>query len=72
MRVLDYFEANNTAYLVMEYLEGLTFRQYMKKYGVFDGRAVTPVGPDDGKPEPYPSECVIHRDISGQYRFWRK
>ena len=35
VQVLDYFEANNTAYLVMEYLQGMTLRQQIKKYGVF-------------------------------------
>lgn len=36
VRVLDYFEANETAYLVMEYLEGMTFRQYIKEHGIFE------------------------------------
>ncbi|HIV17690.1 MAG TPA: serine/threonine protein kinase [Candidatus Alectryocaccobium stercorigallinarum] len=35
VRVLDYFEANNTAYLVMEYLNGMTFRRYINQNGAF-------------------------------------
>lgn len=31
--VFDYFYANNTAYLVMEYLSGITLENYVKKYG---------------------------------------
>ena len=65
VQVLDYFEANNTAYLVMEYLEGVTFRRYMKLHGVFGAedlfRRLLPL---------LESLCrihqagVIHRDIS--------
>lgn len=32
--VLDYFYANNTAYLTMEYLSGITLENYVKSYGV--------------------------------------
>lgn len=32
--VFDYFYANNTAYLVMEYLPGITLENYIKNYGV--------------------------------------
>lgn len=29
----DYFEENNTAYIVMEYLDGISLKEYMKKQG---------------------------------------
>ena len=65
VRVLDYFEGNNTAYLVMEYLEGVTFRQAIKKQGIFE--------PEDLFRRLLPlldsldhihQAGVIHRDIS--------
>lgn len=31
--IFDYFYANNTAYLVMEYLSGITLENYIKNYG---------------------------------------
>lgn len=34
VHVQDYFEANNTAYIVMEYVEGITIGEYVKKNGV--------------------------------------
>lgn len=65
VRVLDYFEANHTAYLVMEYLEGITFRQYIKKHGVFEPedlfRRLLPLLESLGHIH---GAGVIHRDIS--------
>jgi len=33
VNVLDYFEDNGTAYIVMEYLEGMTLKEYMAAHG---------------------------------------
>lgn len=33
VKVLDYFEENNTSYIVLEYLEGITLKEYVKQYG---------------------------------------
>lgn len=33
VNIINYFEANNTAYIVMEYLEGLTLKDYLKDKG---------------------------------------
>lgn len=65
VRILDYFEANNTAYLVMEYLEGLTFRQFIKQNGLFEPedlfRRLLPLMESLGHIH---QSGVIHRDIS--------
>lgn len=33
VRVLDYFEENETSYIVLEYLEGVTLKDYVEEYG---------------------------------------
>ncbi len=33
VKVMDCFECNQTAYIVMEYVEGITLQQYIKEYG---------------------------------------
>lgn len=64
--VRDFFEVNNTAYIVMEYIEGITFRELVEKKG---GR----IAPDELFPMIEPlfhaltimhENGLIHRDIS--------
>jgi len=67
VRVLDYFEANGTAYFAMEYYEGETLTEYVQRRGgrVPAGEAVALVRPVmealhylHTRPEP-----VLHRDV---------
>ena len=63
--VIDFFEVNNTAYIVMEYLDGITLKQYLKEKGR--------ISPEDIQMLMVPlmesldeihSQGLIHRDIS--------
>lgn len=65
VNVNDYFEANNTAYIVMSYLDGITLKTYLKGKGPFDSetifRKMLPLMEGLGKVH----ACgIIHRDIS--------
>ena len=63
--VLDYFRANNTAYIVMEYLEGETLKDYMNRHGVFRADAlVSLMLPVMRSLRLMHTRGVIHRDIS--------
>ena len=64
--VKDFFEENGTAYIAMEYLEGMTLKNYVKSYGgkvEITGllRALEPVMVSLAKVHEY---GLIHRDIS--------
>ncbi len=63
--VLDYFQANGTAYIVMEYLDGQTLKQCVIKRGCFKPEALirlmTPIMRSLGYMH---SKGIIHRDIS--------
>ena len=65
VKILDFFEANNTAYIVMEYLEGITLKQYLGKYGVLQFRNLIEMMLPllDALIEIH-SQGLIHRDIS--------
>lgn len=65
VNVREYFEANNTAYIVMEYLEGETLEEYLAHSG--------PISADEAYTLLHPvmkvlgqlhTEGVVHRDIS--------
>ncbi len=63
--VLDYFPANNTAYIVMEYLEGENLKDYTSRYGLFSSNDIIELMlPVMKSLKSIHSKGVIHRDIS--------
>ena len=63
--VRDFFEENNTAYIVMEYLEGVDLRHYLRAHGVMTPEeAVNILMPAMLSLEKIHKAGFIHRDIS--------
>lgn len=64
--VYDYFQENNTAYIVMEYLDGISIKEYMKKKGgkLSCEETVEIALEVLGALEEIHGEEIIHRDIS--------
>ncbi len=65
VNVFEFFEDNNTAYIVMEFLDGISVKSYMTDYGIMgidSGIAITEAIADAlGKIH---AKGIIHRDIS--------
>ncbi len=64
--IYDFFEGNNTAYIVMEYLEGKNLKQYLEENGgkLAPEKAVELIMPVLNALEDMHKEHLIHRDIS--------
>ncbi|MCM1039012.1 MAG: protein kinase [Ruminococcus sp.] len=64
--VRDFFEINNTAYIVMEYIEGITFRELVEKKGgkIPAGELFSMVEPLFHALSMMHENGLIHRDIS--------
>ena len=63
--VRDYFEANGTAYIVMEYLRGETLKAYTSRRGKLSfSRACKLLAPVINSMERVHAKGLIHRDIS--------
>ena len=63
--VYDYFRTNNTVYLIMEYLNGITLKNYVKKHGkITDGQALFVMDKIAAALSITHSAGVLHRDIS--------
>ena len=63
--VLDHFRANNTAYIVMEYLDGENLRDYINHHGRFrSGDLISLMMPVMKSLRTIHAEGIIHRDIS--------
>jgi len=64
VNVFDYFQANNTAYMVMEFLEGVTLREFLKKDKMGIEQCVSTIREICSAVKAIHSENIIHRDIS--------
>ena len=63
--VLDYFQANGTAYIVMEYLNGETLKDYVNHHGCFSlEQLVSLLVPVMHSLSVIHARGIIHRDIS--------
>lgn len=63
--IRDFFEENNTAYIVMEYLEGVDLRKYLKAHGRLESEeAFRLLIPVMRSLEKMHRVGIIHRDIS--------
>ena len=65
VHVLDYFEANGTAYIVMEFISGITLKQYVKTHGKMDAAELfQKIKPLLSALEKIHASGLVHRDIS--------
>ena len=65
VKVLDFFEINNTAYIVMEYLEGITLKQYLREnQRIAPEDLIELLVPLIESLDEIHSQGMIHRDIS--------
>lgn len=64
--VFDFFEANGTAYIVMEFLEGMTLKQYIDRSGgrIDESMAINVIFALMTTLETVHNEGVVHRDIA--------
>ena len=65
VNVRDFFEENNTAYIVMEYLDGVTMKTYLKQNGVMRYNELLPMMlPLMRSLQKVHEAGLVHRDIS--------
>lgn len=63
--VIDFFEENNTAYIIMKYVEGITLKKYIKQNGVMSIQDILELlVPVMEALDVVHQNGVIHRDIS--------
>ena len=76
VKAQDFFEINNTAYIVMEYLEGITLKQYLRENERIEPEELLELFvPLIESLDEIHSQGLIHRDISPDnrlHRLWRK
>lgn len=65
VNVYDSFEENNTAYIIMEYIDGVLLKDYMEKQGRVDvDTALNIISPIISAVRKIHAKGIIHRDIS--------
>lgn len=65
VNVYDYFEENNTAYIIMEYIDGLLLKDHLEKQGRMSVKAsLALIDPIMEAVEKIHAQGIIHRDIS--------
>ena len=63
--VQDYFQENNTAYIVMDYLDGENLKQYIRNHGLFEPeKLIRLLMPVMKALKDMHAKGIIHRDIS--------
>lgn len=65
VNVYDFFEENNTAYIIMEYIDGVLMKDYLEKQGRLDADvALNIIAPVIDAVKKIHAKGIIHRDIS--------
>ena len=65
VRIFDSFDANNTAYIIMEYLEGETLAEYLKRENTIPvDQAIEMLSPVIKSLQSVNEQGIIHRDIA--------
>lgn len=65
VNVYDFFEENNTAYIIMEYIDGVLVKDYLEKQGRLDPEvALDVISPVINAVKKIHAEGIVHRDIS--------
>ena len=65
VKIFDSFEENGTAYIIMEYLDGMTLTDYLKQVGTIpEDDAVAMLTPIMASLEAVHAEGLLHRDIA--------
>ena len=73
VRIFDSFEENETAYIIMEYLDGETLTEYLKKEGTIpEDQAVEMLMPVMESLKVVHAEGLLHRDIAPDNIFLTK
>lgn len=65
VNVYDFFEANNTAYIIMEYVDGVLLKDYLERQGRMEPEtAMNIITPIVEAVKKIHAKGIIHRDIS--------